>query len=70
MWYASYWDIIGRTNPRKGTATSRRAPRSRKTATGMRRDGVGGAENGGQGQATTAPTMPTTLNVGKPGTTQ
>ncbi len=36
----------------------------------VRQDGVGGAENGGQGQATTAPTMPTTLNVGKPGTTQ
>ena len=34
----SYWDIIGRANPRKGNVTPRRAPRSRKTATGMRRD--------------------------------
>src|SRR5271163_1070944 len=45
---ASYWDIIGRANPRKGTATPRRAPRSRKTATGMRQDGRGGVENGRQ----------------------
>jgi transposase-like protein len=45
---ASYWEIIGRANPRKGNATTRRAPRSRKTATGMRRDGIGGTENGGE----------------------
>ena len=31
---ASYWDVIGRTNPRKGSATPRRKPRHRKTATG------------------------------------
>jgi hypothetical protein len=31
----SYWDIIGRDNPRKGVPTVRRQPRHRKTATGM-----------------------------------
>jgi hypothetical protein len=36
---ASYWDIVGRANPRKGAATLRRTPRRRKTPTGMRRDG-------------------------------
>ena len=64
---ASYWDIIGRANPRRGTATPRRAPRSRKTATGMRQDGMGDADNGGQNQAAI---VPTTLNVDVPGTTQ
>ena len=64
---ASYWDIIGRANPRKGAATPRRAPRSRKTATGMRQDGVGGAEIGDQNQAAIVPTTP---NVDEPGTTQ
>lgn len=34
----SYWDIIGRDNPRKGVATTRRRPRHRKTATGLRQD--------------------------------
>ena len=51
----------------EGVATPRRAPRRRKTATGMRQEGIGGAENGGQNQAAT---VPTTLNVGEPGTTQ
>ena len=37
-----YWDIIGRANPRKGAPTLRRAPRRRKTATGMRQDGSDG----------------------------
>jgi len=37
---AGYWDIIKQDNPRKGAPTNRRAPRCRKTATGMRRDGV------------------------------
>jgi hypothetical protein len=32
----SYWDIIGRGNPRKGVPTVRREPRRRRTATGMR----------------------------------
>jgi len=36
----SYWDIIGRDNPRRGVATVRRRPRRRKTATGIRQDGV------------------------------
>ena len=36
----SYWDIIGRDNPRKGMTTVRRRPRRRKTATGIRQDGV------------------------------
>ena len=34
----SYWDIVGRDNPRKGVPTVRREPRRRKTATGMRAD--------------------------------
>jgi hypothetical protein len=34
----SYWDIIGRDNPRKGAPTVRRQPRRRKTATGMQAD--------------------------------
>src|SRR5271169_434856 len=45
---SSYWDIVGRPNPRKGEATLRRAPRHRKTAVGMRRDGAGGAQTEGQ----------------------
>src|ERR1700730_3232080 len=35
----SYWDIVGRDNPRKGVPTVRREPRRRTTATGMRADG-------------------------------
>src|SRR5271167_4813208 len=34
----SYWEIIGRDNPRKGVATVWRQPRRRKTATGIRQD--------------------------------
>src|SRR6476660_1743235 len=34
----SYWDIIGRDNPRKGVPTVRREPRRRRTATGMQAD--------------------------------
>jgi transposase-like protein len=63
----SYWDIIGRANPRKGNATPRRTPRSRKTATGMRRDGIGGTENGARNQAATISQVP---NIEEPGTTQ
>src|SRR5208337_5475787 len=37
---ASYWEIVKRDNPRKGVQTARRAPRRRKTATGMRQDGA------------------------------
>jgi predicted RNA-binding Zn-ribbon protein involved in translation (DUF1610 family) len=39
----SYWDIIGRDNPRKGVATVRRRLRYRKTAAGPRQDGSGHA---------------------------
>jgi hypothetical protein len=34
----SYWDIVGRDNPRKGVPTVRREPRRRRTATDMRAD--------------------------------
>ena len=34
----SYWDIVGRDNPRKGVPTIRREPRRRRTANGMRAD--------------------------------
>src|SRR5271163_3919842 len=40
---SSYWNIIGRDNPRKGVATVRRRPRQRKTAAGTRQDGSGRA---------------------------
>src|SRR5260370_20880730 len=36
----SYWDIIGRDNPRRGVITIRRQPRRRKPATRIRQDGV------------------------------
>ena len=64
---SSYWDIVGRPNPRKGEATPRRAPRHRKTAVGMRRDGAGGAQAEGQNHDAT---MGPPLNVDEPGTTQ
>src|SRR5499426_2390040 len=35
----SYWDIVGRDNPRKGLPTDRRGPRRRRTATGLQADG-------------------------------
>jgi predicted RNA-binding Zn-ribbon protein involved in translation (DUF1610 family) len=62
----SYWDIVGRANPRKGTPALRRAPRRRKTATGMRQDGSEGALTGGPNQASEAVD---TLNMDDPGTT-
>jgi transposase-like protein len=37
---ASYWDITGQQNPRKETVPTRRNPRRRKTASGMRQDGA------------------------------
>ena len=37
---ATYWDIVGRTNPRKGEPIKRLSTRRRKAATGPRRDGV------------------------------
>ena len=41
----SYWDITGNANPRKGEKTVRRAPRHRKTATGMRQDRSANSQN-------------------------
>jgi hypothetical protein len=35
----SYWEIVGRDNPRKGVPTTRLRPRNRKTAAGKRADG-------------------------------
>jgi hypothetical protein len=37
----SYWEIVGRDNPRKGVPTTRLRPRNRKTAAGKRADGSG-----------------------------
>ena len=64
---ASYWDVIGRANPRKGVPAIRRAPRRRKTATGMRQDGSAGALT--EDQNRTSNTQPA-LDMDKPGTTQ
>jgi predicted RNA-binding Zn-ribbon protein involved in translation (DUF1610 family) len=64
---SSYWDIVGRANPRKGEATARRTPRHRKTAVGMLRDGAARAQTDGQNHDTT--TGPP-LNIDEPGTTQ
>jgi predicted RNA-binding Zn-ribbon protein involved in translation (DUF1610 family) len=64
---ASYWDVIGRANPRKGDVALRRASRRRKTATGMRQDGSASAQTEGQNQAANA-TPP--LHMDNPGTTQ
>ena len=47
---ASYWDIIKQDNPRKGVQTKRRAPRRRKTATGMRQDGATASVHADQDQ--------------------
>ena len=63
---AGYWDIIGRANPRKGTSALRRAPRRRKTASGMRPDGPGQARPDDRIQASETGQP---LYVGKPGTT-
>jgi predicted RNA-binding Zn-ribbon protein involved in translation (DUF1610 family) len=64
---SSYWDIIGRANPRKGDATLRRAPRRRKTAAGMRQDGSGGAQTESRNHASK---VAVPLDLGEPGTTQ
>jgi len=63
---ASYWDIIGRANPRQGTPALRRTPRRRKTAGGMRPDGSGKVRTDGQIQ-TSETGQP--LYVDVPGTT-
>src|SRR6185436_4594645 len=41
----SYWDIVGRDNPRKGVPTVRRQPRRRRTPTGMHPDGSSRPQN-------------------------
>jgi|SRR5271155_281424 len=63
---ASYWDIIERANPRKGSATLRRTPRRRKTEIGMRQDGSGPAQADDRNQTSGAPP---TLDMDEPGTT-
>jgi transposase-like protein len=63
---ASYWDIIGRANPRQGAPALRRAPRRRKTVGGMRPDGSGKVRTDGQIQ-TSETGQP--LYVDVPGTT-
>src|ERR1700682_2086689 len=62
----SYWDIIGRANPRKRDVPIRRVPRRRKTAAGMRQDGPASAQTEGH-QAANAGVQ---LDMDKPGTTQ
>ena len=63
---ANYWDIIGRANPRKGNPALRRAPRRRKTATGMRQDSPRRAQTDAQNPASeTGPA----LDMVEPGTT-
>jgi ISXO2-like transposase domain len=64
---ASYWDVIGRANPRKGNVVLRRVPRRRKTETGMRQDGSASAQTKGQNQALNAGVQ---LHMDEPGTTQ
>src|SRR6266851_1789340 len=64
---ASYWDVIGHANPRKGNVVLRRVPRRRKTATGMRQDGSASAQTKGQNQASNAGAQ---LHMDEPGTTQ
>jgi len=54
----SYWDIIGRANPRKGDVVLRRAPRRRKSTTGMLQDSSHRAPIDEQNQTSeTAPTL-------------
>ena len=62
----SYWNIIGRANPRKSTPALTRAPRRRKTASGMRPDGSGGARTRDHNQASETAQ---TLDMDEPGTT-
>ena len=64
---ASYWDVIGRANPRKGNVALRRVPRRRKTAIGMRQDGSVNVQIQSQNQASNPGAE---LDVDKPGTTQ
>ena len=63
---ASYWDIIDRANPRKGTPTLRRTPRRRKTAIGMRQDSSGRAQTDDQNHPSETGKP---LDMAEPGTT-
>jgi hypothetical protein len=58
----SYWDIVGRDNPRKGVPTVRRQPRRRKTVTGMQQDGSSLPQNSRASTASGAPLLKN-LNV-------
>ena len=53
----SYWDIVGRDNPRKGVPTVRRQPRRRRTATGMQQDGSSLPQNSRASTASGAPLL-------------
>jgi predicted RNA-binding Zn-ribbon protein involved in translation (DUF1610 family)/transposase-like protein len=64
---ASYWDVIGHANPRKGNVVLRRVPRRRKTATGMRQDGSASAQMKAQNPASNPGVQ---LHLDEPGTTQ
>ena len=63
---ASYWEIVKRDNPRKGVQTTRRAPRRRKTASGMRQD-RGPPAPGARHNQPINPAHP--LHIDEPGTT-
>lgn len=63
---ANYWDIIGRANPRKGNPVLRRAPRRRKTTTGMRQDSPRRAPTDAQNPASETGQA---LDMVEPGTT-
>ena len=62
---ASYWNIVKRDNPRKGAEMLRRAPRRRKTATGMRQDGAPSAQSISRDQ----PIKPEPLHIDEPEST-
>ena len=53
----SYWDIVGRDNPRKGVPTVRRQPRRRRTATGMQQDRSSLPQNSRASTASGAPLL-------------
>jgi hypothetical protein len=53
----SYWDIVGRDNPRNGVPTVRQQPRRRKTATGMQQDGSSLPQNSRASTASRAPLL-------------
>jgi ISXO2-like transposase domain/Transposase zinc-ribbon domain len=52
----TYWDIVGRTNPRKGEPIKRLTTRRRKATTGLRRDGARAAFPAGLARTTANPT--------------